>query len=103
MAIVINSNISSLTAQRALGESQKMQQQAMERLSSGQRINSAADDAAGLAITNNFTSQIKGLSQAVRNANDAVSLAQTAEGGHDETTDILQRMQSLRFRHQTQH
>lgn len=95
MAIVINSNISSLTAQRALGESQKMQQQAMERLSTGQRINSAADDAAGLAITNNFTSQIKGLSQAVRNANDAVSLAQTAEGGLDETTDILQRMREL--------
>ena len=95
MAIVINSNISSLNAQRALGESQKMQQQAMERLSSGQRINSAADDAAGLAISNNFTSQIKGLTQAVRNANDAVSLAQTAEGGLDETTDILQRMREL--------
>ncbi len=95
MAIVINSNISSLTAQRALGESQKMQQQAMERLSTGQRINSAKDDAAGLAISENFTSQIRGLTQAVRNANEATSLAQTAEGGLNETTDILQRMREL--------
>ena len=86
MAIVINSNISSLTAQRALGESQKMQSTAMERLSSGLRINSAKDDAAGLAIAENFTSQINGLNQAVRNANDAYSLAQTAEGGLQETT-----------------
>jgi flagellin len=95
MAIVINSNISSLTAQRALGESQKMQQQAMERLSTGQRINSAKDDAAGLAISENFTSQIRGLTQAVRNANEATSLAQTAEGGLNETSDILQRMREL--------
>ena len=95
MAIVINSNISSLSAQRALGESQKMQSTAMERLSSGLRINSAKDDAAGLAIAENFTSQIRGLSQAVRNANDAYSLAQTAEGGLQETTEILQRMREL--------
>jgi flagellin len=95
MAIVINSNISSLTAQRALGESQKMQSTAMERLSSGLRINSAKDDAAGLAIAENFTSQINGLNQAVRNANDAYSLAQTAEGGLQETTAILQRMREL--------
>ena len=95
MAIVINSNISSLTAQRALGESQKMQSSAMERLSSGLRINSAKDDAAGLAIAENFTSQIKGLNQAVRNASDAYSLAQTAEGGLQETTAILQRMREL--------
>ena len=95
MAIVINSNISSLTAQRALGESQKMQSTAMERLSSGLRINSAKDDAAGLAIAENFTSQINGLNQAVRNANDAFSLAQTAEGGLQETTAILQRMREL--------
>ena len=95
MSIVINSNISSLTAQRALGKAQDMQQQAMERLSTGQRINSAKDDAAGLAISENFTSQIRGLTQAVRNANDAVSLAQTAEGGLAETTDILQRMREL--------
>ena len=79
MAIVINSNISSLTAQRALGESQKMQQTAMERLSTGMRVNSASDDAAGLAIGEGFTSQIRGLSQAVRNANEALSFAQTAE------------------------
>ena len=95
MSIVINSNISSLTAQRALGKAQEMQQEAMERLSTGQRINSAKDDAAGLAISENFTSQIRGLTQAVRNANDAVSLAQTAEGGLAETTDILQRMREL--------
>lgn len=95
MAIVINSNISSLTAQRALGDSQKMQAQAMERLSTGIRINSAADDAAGLAISENFTSQINGLNQAVRNANEALSLSQTAEGGLRETTDILQRMREL--------
>lgn len=95
MAIVINSNISSLTAQRALGDSQKMQAQAMERLSTGVRINSAADDAAGLAIAQNFTAQINGLNQAVRNANEALSLSQTAEGGLKETTDILQRMREL--------
>ena len=95
MAIVINSNISSLTAQRALGDSQKMQAQAMERLSTGVRINSAADDAAGLAIAQNFTSQINGLNQAVRNANEALSLSQTAEGGLSETTNILQRMREL--------
>jgi len=95
MAIVINSNISSLTAQRALGESQKMQAQAMERLSSGLSINSAKDNAAGLAIAENFTSQINGLNQAVKNANDAFSLAQTAEGGLQETTAILQRMREL--------
>ncbi len=95
MAMVINSNIASLTAQRALGESQKMQQTAMERLSTGQRINSAADDAAGMAIAEGFTSQIRGLSQAVRNANEALSLAQTAESGLQETTDILQRIREL--------
>ncbi|MAW33729.1 MAG: hypothetical protein CMK56_04910 [Proteobacteria bacterium] len=95
MAMVINSNIASLTAQRALGESQKMQQTAMERLSTGQRINSAADDAAGMAIAEGFTSQIKGLGQAVRNANEALSLSATAESGLQETTDILQRIREL--------
>lgn len=95
MAMVINSNIMSLNAQRNLTMAQGEQNQAMERLSSGQRINSAADDAAGLAISERFTSQIRGLNQAVRNANDGISLIQTAEGALDETTNILQRMREL--------
>lgn len=95
MAMVINSNIMSLNAQRNLTMSQGEQNQAMERLSSGKRINSAADDAAGLAISNRMTSQVRGLDQAVRNANDGISLIQTAEGALDETTNILQRMREL--------
>ena len=95
MAMVINSNIMSLNAQRNLTISQGDQNQAMERLTSGKRINSAADDAAGLAISNRMTSQIQGLDQAVRNANDGISLIQTAEGALDETTNILQRMREL--------
>jgi flagellin len=95
MAMVINSNIMSLNAQRNLTMSQGEQNQAMERLTSGKRINSAADDAAGLAISNRMTSQIRGLDQAVRNANDGISLIQTAEGALDETTNILQRMREL--------
>ncbi|WP_415886873.1 flagellin [Neptuniibacter sp. QD37_6] len=95
MAMVINSNIMSLNAQRNLTISQGDQNQAMERLTSGKRINSAADDAAGLAISNRMTSQIRGLDQAVRNANDGISLIQTAEGALDETTNILQRMREL--------
>ena len=93
--MVINSNIMSLNAQRNLTMSQGEQNQAMERLSSGKRINSAADDAAGLAISNRMTSQVRGLDQAVRNANDGISLIQTAEGALDETTNILQRMREL--------
>jgi flagellin len=93
--MVINSNIMSLNAQRNLTISQGDQNQAMERLTSGKRINSAADDAAGLAISNRMTSQIRGLDQAVRNANDGISLIQTAEGALDETTNILQRMREL--------
>jgi flagellin len=95
MAMVINSNIMSLTAQRNLTMSQGDQNQAMERLTSGKRINSAADDAAGLAISNRMTSQVRGLDQAIRNANDGISLIQTAEGALDETTNILQRMREL--------
>jgi len=95
MAMVINSNIMSLNAQRNLTMSQGDQNQAMERLTSGKRINSAADDAAGLAISNRMTSQVRGLDQAIRNANDGVSLIQTAEGALDETTNILQRMREL--------
>lgn len=95
MAMVINSNIMSLNSQRNLMISQGDQNQAMERLSSGKRINSAADDAAGLAISNRMTSQVRGLDQAIRNANDGISLIQTAEGALDETTNILQRMREL--------
>jgi flagellin len=95
MAMVINSNIMSLNAQRNLTMSQGDQNQAMERLTSGKRINSAADDAAGLAISNRMTSQVRGLDQAVRNANDGISLIQTAEGALDESTNILQRMREL--------
>lgn len=95
MAMVINSNIMSLNAQRNLTTAQAEQNQAMERLTSGKRINSAADDAAGLSIANRMTSQVNGLNQAVRNANDGVSMIQTAEGALDESTNILQRMREL--------
>ncbi len=95
MPLVVNSNIASLNAQRQLLQSGQDLDKASERLASGKRINSAADDAAGLAITNRQTSQIRGLDQAVRNANDGISLIQTAEGALDETTNILQRMREL--------
>lgn len=95
MPLVINTNISSLNAQRQLVASGNDLSDAMERLSSGLRINSAADDAAGLAISNRMTSQIRGLNQAVRNGNDGVSMIQTAEGALDETTNILQRIREL--------
>ncbi|MFQ3280868.1 MAG: flagellin, partial [Reinekea sp.] len=80
MAQIINTNISSLTAQRNLNTSQGANNTALERLSSGLRINSAKDDAAGLAISTKFESQVKGLNVAIRNAGDGISLAQTAEG-----------------------
>ncbi|MDZ7924542.1 MAG: flagellin [Marinagarivorans sp.] len=95
MPLVINTNIGSLNAQRQLFTSGNELSTAMERLSSGKRINTAADDAAGLAISNRMTSQVRGLNQAVRNANDGISLIQTAEGALDETTSILQRMREL--------
>lgn len=95
MALTINTNVMSLNAQRNLGKSQSALGKSMERLSSGLRINSAKDDAAGLAITDRMTSQIRGLNQAVRNANDGISLAQTAEGALQESTNILQRMREL--------
>ena len=95
MALSINTNVSSLNAQRNLSNSGNMQAQALQRLSSGLRINSARDDAAGLAISNRLTSQINGLNQATRNANDGISLAQTAEGALQESTNILQRMRTL--------
>jgi len=95
MPQVINTNIPSLNAQRNLNKSQGDLQTSLQRLSTGLRINSAKDDAAGLAIANRFTSQIRGLSQASRNANDGISLAQTAEGALAESTNILQRVREL--------
>jgi len=95
MGQVINTNMPSLAAQRALNSSQGDVQTALSRLSSGLRINGAKDDAAGLAISERFNSQIKGLNQAVRNANDAISLSQTAESALAGTTDLLQRAREL--------
>lgn len=95
MAITINTNVASLNAQRNLGATQNNLNRSMQRLSSGLRINSAKDDAAGLAISDRMTSQIRGLNQAARNANDGISLAQTAEGAMQESTNILQRMREL--------
>jgi len=95
MSLVINTNIASLNAQRNLGASQSQLNRSLQRLSSGLRVNSAKDDAAGLAISDRMTSQVRGLNQAVRNANDAISMAQTAEGALGEVTNILQRMREL--------
>ncbi len=95
MALVVNTNIASLVAQKNLGASQSKLDTAMERLSSGSRINSASDDAAGLAIASRMESQVRGLNQAVRNSNDGISLAQTAEGAMEEITAMLQRMREL--------
>ena len=95
MALTINTNIASLTAQRNLTDSQGSLSTSLERLSSGLRINSAKDDAAGLAISERFTAQIRGLNQGVRNANDGISLAQTAEGALSEVTNNLQRIREL--------
>ncbi|MEQ1660064.1 MAG: flagellin, partial [Hylemonella sp.] len=95
MAAVINTNISSLTAQRNQGSSQASLATSIQRLSSGLRINSAKDDAAGLAISERFTSQIRGLNQAARNANDGISLAQVAEGALGSASNILQRVREL--------
>ncbi|MEO5932393.1 MAG: flagellin [Duganella sp.] len=95
MAQVINSNIASLNSQRNLSTSQSSLSTSLQRLSSGMRINSAKDDAAGLAISERFTSQIRGNQQAARNANDGISLAQTAEGGLSTAGDLLQRIREL--------
>lgn len=95
MALFVNTNTSSLNAQRQMMSSGNALDVAFKRLSSGFRINSAADDAAGLQISNRLTSQINGLDQAARNANDGISLAQVAEGAMDEITNSLQRMRTL--------
>ena len=95
MAAVINTNIASINAQRNLSVSQMSLNSSIQRLSSGLRVNSAKDDAAGLAIAERMNSQIKGMNVAIRNANDGVSLAQTAEGALATVTDSLQRMREL--------
>jgi flagellin len=95
MALSVNTNVSSLNAQRNLNKSGEGLATSMQRLSSGMRINSAKDDAAGLQISNRMTSQISGLGVAQRNANDGISMAQTAEGAMQASTDILQRMREL--------
>ena len=95
MSLTINTNIASLNAQRNLSGSQSSLATALQRLSSGLRINSAKDDAAGLAISNRFTTQINGLNQAINNANDAISESQTAESALATLTDNLQRIRQL--------
>ncbi|MBF8999444.1 MULTISPECIES: flagellin [Vibrio] len=95
MAVNVNTNVSAMTAQRYLNSASAAQQNSMERLSSGFRINSAKDDAAGLQISNRLNVQSRGLDVAVRNANDGISIAQTAEGAMKETTNILQRIRDL--------
>jgi flagellin len=91
----INTNTKSLIAQQALTVNSRALSKTMEQLSTGKRINSAGDDAAGLSISNKMTSQIRGLNQAVRNANDAISMIQTAEGSLNEVTNMMQRMREL--------
>ncbi len=95
MSLVVNTNVSSLTAQRSLAESAAMLDQAMERLSSGSKINSASDDAAGLAIVQRMTAQIQGLNMAVKNANDGIAMTQSIEGALVEVSDMLQRLREL--------
>ena len=95
MSLVVNTNVSSLTAQRALAYADSLQGEAMTRLSTGSKINSASDDAAGLAIASRMTSQVQGLNMAVKNANDGISLTQSIEGALVETTDMLQRLREL--------
>jgi flagellin len=95
MSLYVNTNVSALNAQRQLFDVTNSLNTSFQRLSSGFRINSAADDAAGLQITDRMTSQVQGLNQAVRNANDAISLSQTAEGALQETTTALQRIRQL--------
>ncbi|MFT6086903.1 MAG: flagellin [Glaciecola sp.] len=100
MSLFVNTNVSSLNAQRQLQTTSTSLNTSFERLSSGFRINSAKDDAAGLQIVNRMTSQIQGLDQAVRNANDGISLAQTVEGALQETTSALQRIRVLAIQSQ---
>src|ERR1043166_8014800 len=95
MALIINTNIASLTAQRNLTQAQTQMQTSIQRLSTSLRINGAVDDAAGLAISDRLTAQIRGLNQAVRNANDGTSALQTADGSLNEVSNLLQRAREL--------
>ena len=95
MPLSINTNVASLTAQRAMYNSNAGLETAYERLSTGKRVNSAVDDAAGLAIGKDLESRVSGLNQAIRNVNDGISMVQIAEGTLDEVTTILQRMRDL--------
>jgi flagellin len=95
MATVINTNMGSLNAVRLLDQSSRSQAVSMERLTSGLRINSSKDDAAGMAVVTNMTSQIRGTDMAIRNGNDGISMVQTADGALETATDILQRMREL--------
>jgi flagellin len=95
MALVVNTNVASITSQMYVNQTNKDMGDTMARLSSGKRINTAADDAAGLAISSRLTSQVNGLNQAIRNAQDGQSLIDTTEGAHNEITNILQRMREL--------
>ncbi|TIX51525.1 flagellin [Alteraurantiacibacter aquimixticola] len=99
---VINTNISALRASNASNMADRMQSQAMERLSTGKRINGAKDDAAGLAISTTMTSDIRAMKQGVRNANDGIALAQTAEGALNEVTNMLQRVRELAIQSKTE-
>ena len=95
MSLAVNTNVASLTAQRALAYSDSLQSEAMTRLSTGSKINSASDDAAGLAIAQRMTSQINGLNMAIKNANDGISLTQSVEGALVEVSEMLQRLRVL--------
>src|SRR3982750_3367312 len=95
MSATINTNVISMNAQRSTSASQMSLSTAMQRLSSGMRVNSAKDDAAGLAIAERMNTQVRGMNVAIRNANDGISLSQTAEGGLGKVSDALQRMREL--------
>ena len=95
MSLVVNTNVSSLTAQRALASANLLQNEAMTRLSTGSKINSASDDAAGLAIAQRMTGQINGLNMAVKNANDGIAMTKSIEGALVEVSDMLQRLREL--------
>ena len=101
MSIVVNTNIASMNAQRSLMASSSTLQEAMERLSTGKKINSAADDAAGFAIAESMTAQIRGLSMAAKNANDALGLLKIVENATNDVTDMLQRVRELAVQAQT--
>ena len=95
MASVVNTNINSLYAQDSISRAGRSTSTAMQRLSTGSKINSAKDDAAGLSISDRMTSQVRGLNMAIKNANDGISLMSTAEGAMDEVTNMLQRIREL--------